>query len=210
MSHPHKIEQFISRLSPRLGADVHNEVRAAFGISATVAEKAAAIRSDKRYSADGHHDQVKQMLKSGPLAHHAQIIAKLKKPIEALQAERSTFVIEANRTDPVAEMLRAECRALLRSLPDADRIRLALETKESLIREAIAMAPPQLSGLPADIAQSVFDGLLTERYGVKLENNTHLLEAYEEALIAVEEAGHDIRREANLSDRDFAEVRNAA
>jgi hypothetical protein len=26
----------------------------------------------------------------------------------------------------------------------------------------------------------------------------------------VAEAGHDIRREANLSDRDFAEVRNAA
>jgi hypothetical protein len=205
-----KAETLIARLSPRLGAAVLDEVRTAFGISATVAEKAAAIRSDKRYSADGHAIAVKQMLGQGPLAHHAQIVAKLKKPIESLQAERSTFVIEADRTDSVAEMLRAECRALLRSMPEAERIRVALETTESLIREAVAMAPPQLSGLPADIKQSVFDGLLTERYGEKLANNAHLLEAYEAALIAVEEAGNDIRRSANLSERDFAEVRSAA
>jgi hypothetical protein len=206
----HKADQLVSRLSPRLGADVHNEVRLAFGIAGTVRENVARIVADKRYSQDGHRDQVKQMLKSGPLAHHAQIMAKLKKPIEALQAERATFAIVADKGDSVAEMLRAECRALLRSMPEAERIRLALETKEPLIREAIAMAPPQLSGLPTDIKQSVFDGLLSERFGEKLENNSHLLEAYEEALIAVAEAGHDIRREANLSDRDFAEVRNAA
>jgi hypothetical protein len=210
MSQQQKAEQLVSRLSPRLGADIHNEVRLAFGIAGTVRENVARIVADKRYSQDGHRDQIKQMLGKGPLAHLDQIRAKLQKPVEALQAERATFVIEANRTDTFAEMQRAEVRGWLRSLPDADRIRVALETKETMIREAVAMAPPQLSGLPQDIKQTVFDGLVTERYGEKLANNTRLLEAYQAAMIAVEEAGHDIRREANLSDRDFAEVRSAA
>ena len=210
MSNQHKADQLVARLSPRLGTDVHNEVKLAFGIAGTVRENVARIVADKRYSQDGHRDQIKQMLAKGPLSHLDQIRAKLKKPIEDLQAERTKFVIEADRTDTFAEMQRQEVRAFLRSLPDTDRIRLALETKETLIREAVALAPSQLSGLPQDIKQSVFDGLVTERFGVKMENNTHLLDAYEAALIAVEEAGHDIRREANLSDRDFAEVRSAA
>ncbi len=210
MSNQHKADQLVSRLSPRLGAAVHDDVRLAFGIVGTVRENVARIVADKRYSQDGHRDQIKQMLGKGPLAHLDQIRAKLKKPIEALQAERASFVIEADRTDTFAEMQRQEVRNWLRSLPDADRIRLALETKETLIREAIAMVPPQLSGLPQDIKQSIFDGLMEERYGAQLANNSHLLEAYDAALIAVEEAGHDIRREANLSDRDFAEVRSAA
>jgi hypothetical protein len=205
-----KAEQLVSRLSPRLGADIHNEVRLAFGIAGTVRENVARIIADKRYSPEGHKDQIKQMLGKGPLSHLDQIRTKLTKPMEALKAERATFVIEADRTDTFAEMQRQEARAWLRSLNDSERLRIALESKETVIREAIAMAPAALSGLPADIKQTVFDGLLTERYGVKLENNSHLLEAYEEALVAVEEAGHDIRREVGLSDRDMADLRAAA
>ena len=189
---------------------MHNEVRLAFGIANTVRENVARIVADKRFSAEGHKDQIKQMLGKGPLSHLDQIRTKLAKPMEALKAERATFVIEADRTDTFAEMQRQEARAWLRTLPDAERIRVALESKEAVIREAVAMAPAALSGLPANIKQTVFDGLLTERYGVKLENNTHLLEAYGDALIAVEEAGHDIRREVNLSERDFAALKAAA
>jgi hypothetical protein len=210
MSQQQKAEQLVSRLSPRLGANVHDEVRLAFGIASTVRESVARIVADKRYSQDGHRDQIKQMLGKGPLAHLDQIRTKMKKPIEALQAERAKFVIEADRTDTFAEMQRQEARAWLRSLPEVERVRAVMESKDAVIREAVALAPAQLSGINADIKQSVFDGLVTERYGEKLANNTHLLEAYEAALIAVEEAGHDIRREANLSDRDFAEVRPAA
>lgn len=206
----HKADQLVSRLSARLGADVHADVKLAFGIADTVRDNVAKIIADKRYSADGHRDQIKQMLAKGPLAHLAQIQGKLKKPLETLQAERAKFVIEADRSDTFAEMQRQEVRSFLRSLPDNERIRLALESKDPVIREAVAMAPSQLSGLPQDIKQSVFDGLMEERYGVQLANNSHLLEAYQAALIAVEEAGHDIRREANLSDRDFSEIRSAA
>jgi hypothetical protein len=41
MSQQHKAEQLVSRLSPRLGADIHNEVRLAFGIAGTVRENVA-------------------------------------------------------------------------------------------------------------------------------------------------------------------------
>jgi hypothetical protein len=205
-----KADQLISRLSPRLGADIHNEVRLAFGIVNTVRESVARIVADKRFSAEGHKDQIRQALAKGPLAHLDQIRSKIAGPIEALKAERAKFVIDPDRADTFAEMQRQEARAWLRQLPDGERLRVALESTETVIKEAIAMAPAQLSGLPADVKQTVFDGLLTERYGVKLENNTHLLEAYGEALIAVEEAGHDLRREVNLSPQDFAALRTAA
>lgn len=210
MSHPHKIEQFISRLSPRLGAGVRDEVRLAFGISATVAERAAAIRSDKRLSPDGHREKITQMLAGGPLAHLGQISSKFTKELEALKAERDTFVIAIDPNNVVAEMQRQEARAYVRSLPEIERLRLAVETKDAVIREAIATGSRELSGVPADVHTVVRDELLVERFGPKISNNAHLIEAFSDALIAVEEAGHDIRREVNMSEQDFAAVRSAA
>jgi hypothetical protein len=205
-----KAETLVARLSPRLGADVHNEVRLALCISATVAEKAAAIRSDARLSPEGHREQIGAMLKKGPLAHLGQISSKFTKELDALKAERATFVIAIDPNNAVAEMQRQEARAHVRSLPEIERIRLATETRDPLLREAIATAPRELSGVPADIHTAVRDALLVERFGPKIANNAHLIEAHEEALTYIEEAGHDIRRASGLSDRDFAEVRSAA
>jgi hypothetical protein len=209
MAYSIKAQELLSRISPRLGADIRNEVSLALGIANTVRENVAKITADKRYSPEGNRDQIKQMLGKGPFGHLDQIRSKLTKPLESLQADRAKFTIKADRTDMFGEMQRQEARTWLRSLPDIERIRAVLESKDDVIREAVALAPSQLSGVNADIKQTVFDGLLAARFGDAIAKNAELIEGLEYAPTVVAEAGNDIRREAGLSDRDMAELRAA-
>ncbi|WP_294532597.1 hypothetical protein [uncultured Rhodoblastus sp.] len=204
-----KAQAIVARLSPRLPSDVLDDVRAAYGISETVRQKADDIRSNPRFSDEGKREQILAMLGRGPLAHHRQIADKIAARIAELEAERAKFIIAPDRTDLFGEMQRAEARAWLRTLPEIERIRVALESKEPTIRQAIAMAPAALSGVKDEIKTQVYDRLLAEKFGVKVENNAALIEGYSDVATAVAEAGNDIRRAAGISDRDFAALRAA-
>ena len=102
-AYPIKAQELISRLSPRLGADIRNEVGLALGIAGTVRENVAKITADKRYSPEGHRDQIKQMLGKGPFGHLDQIRSKLTKPLESCFKRTAKFTIKGGQDRPVRE-----------------------------------------------------------------------------------------------------------
>jgi hypothetical protein len=157
------LEQLEARL-PRSASDnsKHN-LRAVFGIADAYRQKAEAIREDHRLSYTGR-DEALAKLRAETLAneHLAQIRSQSVKAQERLRTEREALraaSLKPEAGDVIAEMRRAEARAMLRGLPEVERIRLAM-SDDPAIRDAVAFASPALSGVPADIHGKILDGII--------------------------------------------------
>jgi hypothetical protein len=131
-------------------------------------QKAAEIRSDKRYSAEGHREQVKAAAEIGPVQFFAQLKKQAAGDRAALNARKSEFELKPpNRADLVGAVERQEVRTFLRSLKPHEAMRLALE--DPSMAQAVLHAPRQLSGLPEDIFDRIRDAELERQFGPELE-----------------------------------------
>lgn len=176
---------------------IAENVELAFKIAPAFEAKAKAIRSNTRLSDAGHNDEIITALKSGPLAHLAQIRASIFDQLNAVEAKREVAMAPPKMTaeqrgDVVGEMQRAELRGWLRGLEPAERLRLLLEGGDPGIREAALLASPVLSGLSKEHSTLLIERAAQDRHGPALKAWEREAEALESAVAAVDVAERDL------------------
>lgn len=207
----HKAEDFIQRIKAGPADTIHADIRKAFAAVEAFAGKVAAIRSDKRYSSAGHSAEIAKALGNGPLVEIAQLRRGVDFRIGNLRAEIAGFAPRPpSRNDLFGELQRREVRDYLRSLPEAERRRTVLETKDPTFRDAIVHAPAALSGLDDATKSMVVSAIVAETHGEQVAFNERAVAMLEDALAAVNEAEADLRRVAELSEAEFSQASRAA
>jgi hypothetical protein len=171
------IQQLESRLPRSASDNSRHALRSALMIAEGHAKKAAEIRADARLSDQGKADELAKhkaaTLKNG---HLIQIRDLAKKQLEGLRGERDSFrsAVLKPPVDALAEARHAEIRTMLRTLPEPERIKLAMEN--DAVRDAVAVAPAVLSGIPSVIHGQIIDGLVETRFASRAKD----LEAQQE------------------------------
>ncbi len=188
-------EQLEARLPQSASPDSKHSLRSAFMIQQGYAKKAEEIKADVRLSAEGKADELSK-LKTATLnnGHLKQIRDLAAKQLDGLKAERDRFRADVLKppSDVFAEARHAELRSMLRSLPETDRIKLALENEAA--RNAVAVAPAVLSGIPAPVHAQLIDGLVETRFASRAKDLSALQEEAETVAAAVQVATDLISR----------------
>lgn len=203
----------LSEWLKRLPAEAKEEaalITAALAIPTNLKEKATEIRSNTRLSPVGQAEEIKKVAMGNPLAHLKQI----KSRVESMNADVANLKAgmkpkQPDSTDIRGELMRAELRAFVRALPQAEKLRTVLE--DEVITEAVLLGHPSLSGLSTKSekgAPSQFD-LVREKYlDAKFGPQLRGIEAREEVLetltTAVDIATREFRRESGLSENEIA------
>jgi hypothetical protein len=186
------IQQFESRL-PRTASDnSRHALRSAITIANTFREKAAAIRADGRLSAEGQAEKLAELkTATSTNGHLTQIRTQATKQLDSIRAERETFKATALKrpVDALAEMRAAEIRTMLRGMPESERLRLAIGDDPE-IRDAVALATPVLSGVPAVIHAGIVDKIVSAKFQAR-SGELNALEDEAEAVLAAATVASD-------------------
>jgi hypothetical protein len=122
-----------------------------------------------------------------------------KKGLDGVQGERAALATRRpDKSDLFAEMQRQEVRTWLRSLPEGERMSVALSSKDPSVRDAILMAPAAMSGLQADVRDHVLTAVLEEAHGPRLRALDETQQAYELLDAAVKTAENFARADAGM------------
>lgn len=190
------ISQFESRLPKTASENSRHSVRAAIMIANGFREKAEAIRGDGRLSAQGQHEKLSELKAATSTSGHlTQIRTLAQKQLDAVHSERNSFKVAVlKRTDdPLAEMRAAEIRTMLRGLPESERLRLAT-SDDADIRDAIALAPAVLSGVPRVVHEQIIDGMISSRFQTRSAELATIEDEAEAILAAATVAADFINR----------------
>jgi hypothetical protein len=188
-------EQLEARLPKSASDNSRHSLRSAFMIQEGYAKKAEAIKADGRLSPEGKAEQLSalktQTLNNG---HLVQIKDLAKKQLDGIKNERDRFKADVLKppVDALAEARHAELRTMLRSLPETERIKLAMENEA--VRDAVAVAPAVLSGIPAPVHAQLIDGLVETRFASRAKELAALQEEAETVSAAAQLATDLISR----------------
>ncbi len=206
MSFHHKANQFLERMPAGTFDHVRESVTTAFGVAAGFKEKVEKIVADKRLSDTGHKEKIVDVLRGGPISHLKQLRRIAGERLKALEETRAKCQPVLDKSDMFAEVQRQEIRAWLRGMPEAERLRVAYETPDRMVREAIAFAIPALSGLNDEAKAFVVSAMIQDAHGERLAEINHLSEIYEAETLAIDEATADLRRASGLEQAAFSRV----
>jgi hypothetical protein len=184
------IKQITKRLPAGAPAHYAENIEVVFGLAANFNAKAAEIQANPSLTEVGKAEAVKKLRAGTPSEHFSQIKHSVAKEFGRIDEQRAALHPKApDRADVVGEMQRREVRDWLRGLPEAERMRVALETKDDLIKDAVMFAPAELSGLQPNIKQTVIENIVQENYGSQLAKLNSLADGLEnvQAAIAVAE-----------------------
>lgn len=201
-------DAFIARLPATAGEDPRRDIRTAFGIAENFKTKVASIRADRRFSDEGRRGEIINALRAGPLEHLGQLRAQPDAELARLRAERESFAARGpDKGDLFREMQRQEVRAALRQMPESARQKLALETTDPLMREAIMFAPAAMSGLGEDIKSAVTRAAVEATHGARLSAIANEEELHEQVATAMQVADDEMRRASGLDEAAYQEIR---
>lgn len=192
-----KAQNFIGRLSPNADPQIREKIETAFRLVDRFGDKIVAVKSDRRYSVDGHAEAIKAALDGSFGDHMAQLrksAADKLADLEATIARMSSFSIDPENV--VAEMQRAEVRGWLRGKPPAEVARIALETDETVIKSAVITVPAMLSGIPDQARDALIDREIRAVHGSRYEAVVAAKADWETAAAAISLADDDMRRAA--------------
>ena len=192
------LQHFTSRL-PATAAPRHKEaIETAIALANGFEAKAREIGKDARYSALGRTEAIKSHLEQGPKAHLAQLKASVEGELTAIRGEMAAMVPKApDKGDLFGEMQRAEIRTYLRSLPEAERTRVALTSTDETVRAAILFSPAALSGLKDEVRQQVANAYLAATHGPRLAELEKAESVALEVAAAIEVASGFMNRVSN-------------
>jgi hypothetical protein len=195
------LDEFMKRL-PTTATEERALVTAAFGITTTVREKTEAIRGNARLSEAGKIDDIRAMAKGAPLEHLRQIRRRVANMAADTQNLRLALMPKApDRSDLWSELQRRELRDHLRTLPDPQRLRLAME--DPAITEAVLDANPILSGLSAEQLDLVRDGHIERHCAPQLRGIEQREEVIATLNAAVEIASLQFLKESGLDEKEI-------
>lgn len=149
-----------------------------------VQNKIDELVKQKRYTDSGLRDMAREHV--GKV--HRNALAKLKADVEAGRAATAARrAALGKRTFPaddiLGEMRRAEMRAILRSMPEMERMQAAL-SDDPAVRDAVLSVPPSMSGL----SEAFFANVLTMAIDKEHVAEAAQLEALDEAADAAASA----------------------
>ena len=195
---PLTVQHFTSRI-PASAAPRHKEtIETAIALANGFEAKAREIGKDARYSALGRTEAIKSHLEQGPKAHLAQLKASVEGELTAIRGEMAAMVPKApDKGDLFGEMQRAEIRTYLRSLPEAERTRVALTSTDETVRAAILFSPAALSGLKDEVRQQVANAYLAATHGPRLAELEKAESVALEVAAAIEVASGFMNRVSN-------------
>ena len=189
------IQQLESRLPRPASDNSRHALRSALMIAEGHAKKVAEIRADAHLSDQGKADELAKH-KAATLSngHLVQIRDLAKKQLDNVRGERDSFraAVLKPPVDALAEARHAEIRTMLRSLPEPERIKLAMEI--DAVREAVVVAPAVLSAIPAVVHGQIIDGLVETRFQCRAADLDALQEEAEAVNAAVTIASDMISR----------------
>jgi hypothetical protein len=192
------LNQFIGRLPASARPEHRNLVQEAFGIVGALDEKARAIRADGRFTSAGHMEQIQAVARDGILDHLKQVKGRTQALTDDLDRLRAAVALRAPAKDDITgELRRAEIRAHMRSLPTAERVRIALSEDET-VSMAVTSAPAFLSGLTDDLYGRVRTSALERQHGPLLAEIEQQEAALQVVNTAVNVAVQQVRSVADL------------
>jgi hypothetical protein len=170
-------------------------VDSAFNAIDAFRRKIADIKSDKRFSEQGHLEKIRETAKSGPLAYFAELRKQIESERKSLEKRRSHFELpKPDRDDVVAELQRQEIRAWLRSIPNpGERIKHAASNPD--IAMAVVNSPAELSGLVGDGITRAKAFLLEHLHGPELATLRVEAEIVENVSVAIDVAEKQLLNE---------------
>jgi hypothetical protein len=186
------IQQFESRLPRSASDNSRHALRSAIMIANGFRERAAAIRADGRLSAEGQAEKLAELkTATSTNGHLTQIRTQATKQLDNARAERESFKAAALKrpTDPLAEMRAAEIRTMLRGMPESERLRLAL-SDDPEIHDAVALATPVLSAIPAVVHAGIVDKIISTRFQTR-STELNSIEDEAEAVLAAATVASD-------------------
>jgi hypothetical protein len=159
----------------------------AFTAADNFRKKAADIRADRRFSAEGHLERIRAEAKSS-LGYFAELRKQIGAERASLAKRRAHFELpKHDRDDVVAELQRQEIRAWLRSIPNpGERIKHAARNPE--IARAVVNSPAELSGLAGDGIERVKAFLLEHLHGPELATLRAEAEIVDNVAVAIDVA----------------------
>lgn len=195
---------FLPRL-PDSAIEERQIVSTAFKIVDTMRTKAAAIRANEHLTAFGQNEQIKITAKGGLRDQFRQEKARANKMAADLANLRSELKLKPiDKTNVFEELQRQEIRTWLRSLPENQRIRAALEA-DPQATEAIVHASPALSGLSPEIHARVAEAMVQRVHGAQIEGIERREVVVQTAAAALQAAESQFRSEAGLTEKEFNE-----
>ncbi|WP_024519387.1 hypothetical protein [Bradyrhizobium sp. Tv2a-2] len=122
-------------------------IESAFGILASVQEKAAGIRSDLRLSDLGRSELLAELMKGGFGEHMGQLKARSQNLHADIENRKQNLRLPpVDKTDRYGQEQRRQILDFIRSQPLGERLRVAMATREAM--DAVLNAPlPIMSGL---------------------------------------------------------------
>jgi hypothetical protein len=183
-------------LAERLPKDseLRTLAESAFSTVDAFRKKIGEIKSDKRFSAEGHREKIAEAANTGPLIYFAELRKQVASERRSLDERKSHFELpKHSRDDVVGAMDRAEIRAWLRSLPPGERVKAACSVPD--IALAVIHSPPELSGLLGDSHDRAKTFLLEHLHGDELAALRIETEALENVTAALDIAEMQLRNE---------------
>lgn len=198
----HMRDMFLRRI-PERATTLRSHVQDAFVILENYHAEAAKIRGNKNLTPAGQLDYM-QKLTTGKIAESLSAIGqRIDGPLADIKSARIGLRKEIVKSENHSEARKQEVRAYLRSLEHPERVRLAMESDDTLIREAIVNAPPFLSGLQQDIYDRVVDAFVEQQHPERIktfdENEGPLLEAAAALKTIREEIERDVSATARVA-----------
>jgi hypothetical protein len=142
------------------------------------------------------------MAKGAPLEHLRQIRRRVANMAADTQNLRLALAPKApDRSDLFGELQRREVRDHLRTLPDGQRLRLAME--DPAVTEAVLNANPVLSGLSAEQLDLVRDGHIERHFAPQLRGIEAREEVLETVNAAIEIATSQFMKETGVNDEEI-------
>jgi hypothetical protein len=196
------IEEFLKRL-PEHAREERGLIEAAFGIPQTLKSRAADIRGDAQLSETGKQNKIRALAAGSPLEHLKQIRSRAAAMKADVNNLRQAFKPKApDRSDSYGELQRRELRDHLRTLPQAERFRMAME--DPTIMEAVLHAPhPVVAGLTNEQHDLFMEAYLDRTFGSQIRGVEQREEIIETVGAALEIATSQFRNESGLKDEDI-------
>jgi hypothetical protein len=168
----------------------------------------AQIRENRNLTSQGREQAVVDVLRGGVMEHFRQLQGNVKRARDHLTSQRAALVPKGpDKADLFRESQRAETRSWLARMPVTERMKIALESKNPLVIEAIQHAPdPAMIGLPANVHAEFVRKNLEAAHGPKLKE----LDVHDEDVAntdsAIQVAAMDLWRAAGMDERRFNEL----
>lgn len=189
-----RLNNFLDRL-PANANELRLRVTAAFGVLDNYRARAREIRADNNLSPAGQSVEVVKYVSEKIGGKLKEIRAEIENPLKAIESEKIGLRREVTKSENFSEARKAEVRAWFRSLEHTDRMRLALESDDDLLREAIINVPCYLSNMQPDIYEKVIDSAVEQKFADRVAFWEKHEKPLREALTAVRVVQNEIERD---------------